>query len=112
MRALSQGLWQGSGAPGRWWGERTGLMQVVFMLVLMLGPHSFVARSGPQHARAGPHTQCEEAHRIRQVREGAPVSKIGAGSVASKPQSMARLAWALAFFGCRFWDAHYSRTFQ
>jgi len=60
------------------------------MLVLMLGPHSFVARSGPQHARAGPHTQCEEAHRMRQVREGAPVSISGAGSVASKPQSMAR----------------------
>ena len=66
------------------------------MLVLMLGPHSFVARSGPQHARAGPHTQCEEAHRMRQVREGAPVSISGAGSVASKPQSTA----AVLYYSC------------
>ena len=64
----------------RWAGERTGLMQVVLLLVFMLGPHSFVVKSGPQHARAGPHTQCEEARRMRQVREGALASISGARS--------------------------------
>ena len=54
-------------------------------------------------------TQCEEAHRMRQVREGAPVSISGAGSVASKPQSMAR-ATSVQCSSVRFGSVQFSSS--